>query len=156
MKFAQVQVDGEGVSYTNYDGALLEIVFQGESSERRVSISYQLVEPADGLLISAPDSAAPDRALFCVVDNETERAQYWVPCIDHPQVRTTVSYSLSGPERFQYFANGAEDGVSTADGVHTAGFNLKQPCPSYLLCIAVGELISIVIATLHRSPSAAH
>jgi len=78
------------------------------------------------------------------VDNETERARYWLPCVDHPSVRPTLSFHLRADSRWTILANGLHVGeVDNDDGTTTSTWRLEQACPSYLTCFAIGEFIRV-------------
>ena len=136
--------DGNKLTWS-YDGKKLSIDWlepftKGE--ERRVAASYRVSKPADGLYFSKPTSQYPDQAWFAASDHETERARHWLPCIDLPNVRTTLTFRLRAEERFTILANGflVEETVND-DGTKIASWRLDQRCPSYLVCIAIGDFI---------------
>ena len=105
-------------------------------------INYRVEAPLTGMSFSWPDDAYPNQPRHVITDNETERARYWLPCIDHPNVRTTVDFHLRGDSQWTYLANGELDGEDLHDdGSKTVHWKLEQPSPSYLLCIAVGDLV---------------
>ena len=131
----------------NYDGHKLAIhwtePFQA-GDERKVEVSYKVVKPVDGLIFSQPDDAYPEQGWYAVTDHETERARYWLPCIDLPNVRTPLDFHLRADERFTILANGALIGeITHDDGTKTAHWRLEQPCPSYLICFAIGDFIRV-------------
>jgi aminopeptidase N len=138
-------VDDHALNW-NYNGKNLTVnwaqPFQvGE--ERRVEVSYKVVKPVDGLIFSQPDEFYPEQGWYAVTDHETERARHWLPCIDLPSVRTTLDFHLRADERFTILANGAlVKETGHADGTKTAHWRLDQPCPSYLVCFAVGDFVT--------------
>ena len=128
-----------------YDGRHLHITWHegfSDGEERELLITYRVEDPMTGMGFSWPDDYYPDQPRHVITDNETERARYWLPCIDHPNVRTTVDFHLRGDSQWTYLANGAHAGEETHDdGTKTVHWKLEQPSPSYLLCIAVGDLV---------------
>jgi aminopeptidase N len=128
-----------------YDGQRLQITLADApepGDEVRVRVTYRVVAPAGGLYFSAPDNDDLARPLFAATDNETERARYWLPCIDAPAVRTTAAFALRADASLTALANGRLDGEETHDdGTRTTRWALEQPCPSYLLCFVVGDLV---------------
>jgi len=141
-----VDPDGAPLGWT-YDGARLEVTW-AEAAElgrrRRVAVSYAAVDPLDGMRFSVPDDAHPDRPLWVATDHETERARYWLPCIDHPTVRVPLDFHLTAPSDLTILANGAlvlED--DHGDGTKTAHWRLEDPAPSYLTCLAIGDLVRV-------------
>ena len=58
-----------------------------KNEERTVSVKYIIDNPITAMYFSFPDEKYPNRPEYCVTDNESERARYWLPCIDHLSVR---------------------------------------------------------------------
>ena len=147
-------VDFEEVNVLDPDGHELTWYYDGNNftidwvepfaaaEQRRVEISYRVVEPVAGLYFSKPSDAYPDHAWYMASDNETERARHWLPCIDLPNVRTTLDFHLQAESRFTILANGIlKEEIDNGDGTKTAHWKLEQLCPSYLVCIAIGDFI---------------
>jgi aminopeptidase N len=129
-----------------YDGRKITLQWAEpftESEQRQVEVSYRVVKPVAGLYFSQPDEAYPDQPWYATSDHETERARHWLPCIDLPNVRTTLDFHLRAESRFTILANGylvEED--ENGDGTKVAHWRLEQLCPSYLICIAVGDFVT--------------
>ncbi len=145
-------VDLEDLRVDDADGAALEFAYDGKEiratwvepfaagETRRLRVLYRVVEPVTGLVFSAPDEAYPDRPLYAATDHETERARYWLPCIDLPSVRTTYGLRLTAPGDLTVLASGARQRIdNNGDGTQTALWSLDYPCPSYLICVAIGD-----------------
>lgn len=144
VDFTDLTVDGQGESLdTAYDGKKLTVVFRDgfSAGERRdVTVRYAVVEPASGLLFSKPTAAMPDAAWFAVTDHETERARHWLPSVDHPSVRPSLAFELTTDARFTTLANGKRVAeTKNADGTVTTRYELRERCPSYLTCFAIGD-----------------
>lgn len=123
------------------DGDHLRIVWAEEAvrgAERTVEIRWSVRAPVSGLVgPSAGWDAA--RGPFLVSDHETQRARYWLPCIDHPSVRPRLDISLTVPAGHHALATGAMvEEVGHDDGTRTVRWTLAEGCPSYLTCIATG------------------
>ena len=135
--------EGRGLSHT-YDGKKIRITWEEafeSGEERRVAVSYRVHRPNSGLYFSHPSEDYPDRARWAATDHETERARHWLPCVDHLNVRTTLSFHLRADESFHILANGALTQTEARDdGTKVAHWELDFPCPSYLVCFAIGEL----------------
>ena len=107
VDFDDVSVSGP--DEWRYDGKAIELTWTepfGAGEERDVSVRYRVEKPISGLLFSAPDEAYPRRPLFVVTDHETERARYWLPCVDYPTVRTTFEFRLTAPAELTILASG--------------------------------------------------
>ncbi|KAJ1344562.1 hypothetical protein BSLG_000086 [Batrachochytrium salamandrivorans] len=94
---------------------------------------------------SKPYTGFPDRVLHAITDHETERARYWLPIVDLPAIRTTLSFAITAPEAYLAYANGSFDGetVDATNHTRTTKYSLKTPCPSYLICVAVGDFVTV-------------
>lgn len=74
---------------SRYDGEVIHLLWEepfGPNEERIVKFSYTVLEPIDGLFFSTPDEGYPKRPTYVIADHETERARYWLPCVDYPAV----------------------------------------------------------------------
>lgn len=136
--------DGAALTW-HYDGKKLTIRWEqpfAAAEVRHVEIAYRISEPASGLYFCRPDDHYPAQPWYAASDHETERARHWLPCIDLPNVRTTLAYHLRADARFTILANGfLESEQEHGDGTKTAHWRLDQPCPSYLACIAIGDFV---------------
>jgi aminopeptidase N len=147
VDFLDVDVsDPDGNELTwHYDGEKFRVIWQAEFSAgeaRRAEIRYRLERPVAGLYFSSPDDDYPDAPRWAGTDHETERARHWLPCIDLPQVRTTLTFALRSDESFTILANGERTGEQRHDdGTKTVNWKLDFPCPSYLVCFVLGELV---------------
>src|SRR5690606_27759050 len=146
LEEVSVLSDGRPIRF-RYDGKLLRIDWEEpflHGEERRIEVRYRVVEPLTGLLFSRPDARYPDRPLFVASDHETERARYWLPCVDYPAVRTSFDFHLTARRDLTILANGVHVGdTEHGDGTKTAHWRLEHPCPSYLCCVAIGRFIRV-------------
>ena len=95
--------------------------------QRQVAVTYVVERPITGLFFSVPDEAYPTRAEYAVTDNETERARYWLPCVDYPSVRTTFEYHLRADTSMLAVANGRLVGTEAHDdGTATTTYGLPR------------------------------
>ncbi|KAL2917678.1 hypothetical protein HK105_202551 [Polyrhizophydium stewartii] len=147
--FLDLEVTGAGVTH-RYDGQSITLSWStpfGPNEKRVVRFKYTIEKPISGLYFDVPDEhykGFPDRMLHVITDHESERARYWLPVVDFPAVRTTLSFEITAPQQFQAVANGALVGETVnAQGLKTTKYKLDTPCPSYLICLAVGDFVSI-------------
>lgn len=66
------------------------------------TIAYTGV-PADGLIIS--ENRYGDRTFFG--DNWPDRAQNWIPCVDHPSDKATLEFLVYAPAHYEVISNGS-------------------------------------------------
>ncbi|ORZ38836.1 peptidase family M1-domain-containing protein [Catenaria anguillulae PL171] len=146
VAFEDVQVAGDGIESFEYTGKEIHIVWSKaftKGEERKITVTYSVERPTSGLFFNIPSLDYPSNGTYVVTDHETERARYWLPCVDVPAVRTKLTFRLTAPAAFEAVANGQLRG-STVDGdLKTTIYELDFPCPSYLLCLAVGDFVSI-------------
>lgn len=76
-------------------------------------LSIILVQPEfpfllkSGLYFSYPTKEYPERSTYVMSDHETEKARYWIPCMDLPTVRTTLSFFITTAKDKVALANGS-------------------------------------------------
>ena len=101
LEFVYCRAEAEGVE-AEYDGQRLRVRWStplAVGEEREVRVAYAVEAPRAGLYGSPHAAADPHASPFVITDAETERARHWMPCVDHPSVRTTLDWSLrSGAE----------------------------------------------------------
>lgn len=135
----------KGPNRWDYDGNIINLFWDTpftKGEKREASIEYEINNPISGMYFSYPDENYPDRPKYVVTDNESIRARYWIPCIDHLSIRCSVDFFLTSDIEHFIIANGKIIGVNdNGDGTKTAHWNQSFPCPSYLMTLAVGEFI---------------
>ncbi|KAJ3400756.1 hypothetical protein CcCBS67573_g05043 [Chytriomyces confervae] len=137
-----------GVDSWDHDGKILELHWaKGFDGEKVVDIDYVIEKPIAGLYFHVPNEVVPDRALHVITDHETERARYWLPCVDVPLVRTTLEFVITHSTHHTAVANGAH--ISTTPNADNAAVSTtiyklaNHTCPSYLICWAVGDFVTV-------------
>jgi len=93
-------------------------------------------QPKDGLIF-ANDR---DGKASATGDNWPNRVHHWIPCLDHPSAKATVSFTVAAPAREQVVANG-KFVTMTRNGVAPTlwRFDETKPIPAYCMVIAVSE-----------------
>jgi aminopeptidase N len=139
-----VSDDGHSLSH-RHDGTVLELTWDAPvpaGEERRFTVRWTVEDPLAGLVFGGDSASTPGAGAFVATDHETERARYWLPCVDHPSARTTLELHLTVPEEHRALASGAKVGeLVHDDGTRTVHWSLDFPCPAYLLCFVAGELV---------------
>ncbi|KAH9263524.1 hypothetical protein BASA83_013080 [Batrachochytrium salamandrivorans] len=142
---------GEHELVHRYDSQTIALTWAtpfGPQEERKVQFKYTVCKPISGFYFDVPSkpyTGFPDRVLHAITDHETERARYWLPIVDLPAIRTTLSFAITAPEAYLAYANGSFDGetVDATNHTRTTKYSLKTPCPSYLICVAVGDFVTV-------------
>ena len=66
-----------------------------------------------------------------------------LPCQDTPSVKTSYSATIRAAEQFTILMSAIRDGEdSVSEGTRTSKFTQKVPIQSYLIAIAVGDVVS--------------
>jgi aminopeptidase N len=100
-----------------------------------VSISYH-GKPKDGLILSTDKAGKP----AAVGDNWPDRVHHWIPCLDHPSAKATITFSVTAPAHDLVVANGKLDRVDNASSTtRTWTYVEAVPIPTYCMIIAVGD-----------------
>jgi aminopeptidase N len=132
-----VAVDSQEARFEHSNGRLNVTVPTPKPRDTRllVTITYHGT-PKDGLILSSDKSG--NRS--AVGDNWPDRVHHWIPSLDHPSAKATVTFTVTAPERNLVVANGAFDKVeTTANATRTWTYNERSPIPPYCMIIAVGQ-----------------
>ena len=113
---------------------------RGDSGHYRVRLAYD-GRVTDGLIVRR-DSAG--RWTY-FGDNWPNRARYWLPTIDHPSDKATVTWSVNAPLNRVVVANGTRfqreaSGAGSRARV-TSRWREDRPIPTYLMVIAAAPLV---------------
>lgn len=149
LRVSRVRVDGRDAGFRQ-DSAH---VFVAVGRERRDTMQVAVVyggEVKDGLIIST-DSAGRWQAFG---DNWPDRARHWIPSIDHPSDKATVTWTVRAPSALRVVANGSlleETPLAQAGavGVPERGpgprtltrWRESRPIATYLMVIAAAPLV---------------
>lgn len=137
LETRSVTVDTKPVSFTHRNGKL-EIKL-AEAANPGTKIVIEVVyqgKPKDGLIMSADKDGKPS----AVGDNWPNRVHHWIPTLDHPSAKATITFNITAPSREEVVANGRLDHVATtANGSRTWTYSQGVPIPPYCMVIAVGQ-----------------
>ena len=92
--------------------------------------------PKDGLIFTNDRDGRPS----ATGDNWPNRVHQWIPCLDHPSAKATVSFTVAAPPRELVVANG-KSVTMTRNGAAPSlwKFDETKPIPAYCMVIAVSE-----------------
>jgi len=133
--------EGQATRFTLRDpvellGRALEIEITPQT--QWVNIDYSTRPEAAALQWLDPAQTASKTAPFLLTQSESILARTWVPCQDTPGVRMTYEATVRAPRGLLALMSAENPTADSADGVYH--FQMRQPIPSYLLALAVGEL----------------
>lgn len=141
LKIAEVFVDAKKVDFTlgNHDpilGQPLEVTITPDT--KSVQIYYTTSPGAEALQWLTPQQTAGKELPFLFTQSQAILARTWVPCQDSPGIRFTYDAKVTVPGNLLALMSASNPQEKNATGVYT--FEMKQPIPSYLLALAVGDL----------------
>jgi aminopeptidase N len=142
LKVDRVTLDGQPRRFRRTDSTLLVPLPRGDTGTFRVRVVYG-GKVTDGL-IARQDSA---RRWTYFGDNWPNRARYWLPTVDHPSDKATVTWSVRGPTTRTVIANGSqiERRVSGTGrrARATTRWRESKPISTYLMVIAAAPLVRV-------------
>jgi leukotriene-A4 hydrolase len=147
LRILKAEVSTDGTTYTTTSfvladahpilGASLTIELPDEVV--RVRIEYLTTPYTPGLQWLEPQQTAGKKKPFMLTQSETIHARSWIPLQDTPQVRVTYHARVRTPRELLAVMGAANNPQALGDGEYD--FVMPQPIPSYLIALAVGELV---------------
>lgn len=139
-----VQIDRAPSDFV-YDGLRLTLPLSPTvNSVRDTLIAYVAYNGVvrDGLTIQQDDRGR----WTAFGDNWPERARFWIPCVDRPDDKATVTWNIIAPSDRQVVANGSLvrripfDSTSGNNHFSLTVWNESEPISPYLMVVAVAPL----------------
>src|ERR1041385_6974969 len=132
-----VTLNSNPVLFVHKDGklsvALPQPVSRGDALT--ITVNYH-GKPKDGLVLTNDKDGHPS----AVGDNWPDRVHHWLPVLDHPSAKATVTFNITAPADEEVVANGRLDHVeTTAIGQRTWTYSEGVPIPPYCMIIGVGQ-----------------
>ena len=103
-------------------------------------------EVKDGLIMQADEKGR----WYAFGDNWPNRARYWLPTVDRPDYKATVTWNVTAPSDSRVIANGELMGERRLPSEQSRGlkprtltqWKTSRPIPPYLMVVAVGPMAS--------------
>ena len=145
-----VQIDGQAASFVHRDGKLQVKSKQGFNPGSRITLSITYHgKPTDGLVLARDKDGKPS----AIGDNWPNRLHHWIPSLDHPSAKATVTFNVTASSNDMVVANGRLDNVKTAGmGTRTWTYTESAPIPPYCMIIAVGDFAKLPSLTPSVTP----
>ncbi|HEY1402718.1 MAG TPA: M1 family metallopeptidase [Pyrinomonadaceae bacterium] len=100
----------------------------------RLSVVYH-GRPVDGLILTNDKDGHPS----VTGDNWPNRVHHWIPSLDHPSAKATVTFRITTPANTVAVANGRHEGggsgLSATEWLYTQG----TPIPPYCMIVFIGR-----------------
>lgn len=103
MKVSEVLSKGRQIGFEQ-DANALYLKVNAKAGDKAAYTVVYTGTPKDGLIISK--NKYGDRTFF--TDHWPDRAHQWLPCIDHPSDKATVTFTINAPEHYTVVANGVK------------------------------------------------
>ncbi|MEP6921314.1 MAG: M1 family aminopeptidase [bacterium] len=139
--FGDLAVDGVSIAdapaqFTRTPGKLNVILSSPPASGSRITVSVKYHgRPSDGLILK-PDK---DGKASAVGDNWPDRVHQWIPCLDYPAAKASVSFTVTVPKQNLVVANGRLVRVQDSGESRTWSYDERAAIPPYCMIIAVGQ-----------------
>jgi leukotriene-A4 hydrolase len=105
---------------------------------KKVSIHYQTSKGAEALQWLDAQQTAGKKFPFLFTQSQAILARSWVPCQDSPNLRFTYDADVTVPKDLIALMSASNPQTKNESGEYH--FEMKQPIPSYLLALSVGDL----------------
>jgi aminopeptidase N len=137
LKIETVTVDSRPAAFTHKNGKLrIDLPHRSQpGTQHSVTVAYH-GKPKDGLILTNDKDGKPS----AVGDNWPNRVHHWIPTLDHPSAKATITFNITAPAVNEVVANGRLDHVQTAaGGSRTWTYSEGVPIPPYCMIIGVGQ-----------------
>ena len=146
VDFGDLTVDGvtlNGTSYTflrKNDKLHIDLADAAKPGTPYILEVQYHGKPKDGLMLTNDKDGKPS----AVGDNWPDRVHHWIPTLDHPSAKATITFNITAPAREEVVANGRLDRVETsANGQRTWTYSEGVPIPPYCMIIGVGQFARV-------------
>ena len=137
----RVTLNGSSSTFLRKDGRLHFALPQAASpgDEYVIEVFYH-GKPKDGLILTNDKDGKP----AAIGDNWPDRVHNWIPVLDHPSAKATITFNITAPANQEVVANGRLDHVeTTASGQRTWTYSEGVPIPPYCMIIGVGQFAKV-------------
>lgn len=105
---------------------------------KRVSIYYNTTDKSEAVQWLNPQQTAGKKHPFLFTQGEAILTRTWIPCQDTPGKRITYSAKVKVPKDLMAVMSAVNPTKKNETGIYT--FSMKQPIPTYLIALSVGDL----------------
>lgn len=142
LDFGEMPIDAVTVSGSparfERQPELLEVTLERAATrgdKLNLTVTYH-GRPKDGLIFTKDRDGNPS----ATGDNWPNRVHQWIPCLDHPSAKATVSFNVAAPSREGVVANGKFVTLTRNGNAPSLWrFDETKPIPAYCMVIAISE-----------------
>lgn len=137
MAIDAVSISGKPVRYEKFANTLNVLLPQVASNGKqlKITVAYHGL-PKDGLIFAADRDGNPS----ATGDNWPDRVHHWIPCLDHPSAKATVTFTIAAPSRNLAVANGKLVSMTTNGADQSVWtFAETKAIPAYCMIVAVNQ-----------------
>ena len=133
-----VDVNGQRAGFRRTPETILVALPKGSGGTLRVAVTYH--GPVEDGLIVRTDSAGRWTGFG---DNWPNRGRHWIPSVDHPSDKATVTWRVRAPEARTVVANGTlVERRALGNGSALTVWRESRPVPVYVMVIAAAPLVA--------------
>src|SRR5260370_15540571 len=136
MAIDSVSLNGEPAPYDR-QSELLNVQlprFSKNGEQVSIMVTYH-GRPKDGLIRANDRDGKPS----ATGDNWPNRVHQWIPCLDHPSAKATVSFTVAAPRRDVVVANGKFVATTPNGAQNVWKFEEAESIPAYCMVVSVTE-----------------
>jgi len=104
--------------------------------------------PTDGLIFDTDRDGNPS----VTGDNWPNRVHHWIPCLDHPSAKATVTFFIHAPPGEVVVANGKQNTLDQLPLPSIQVFEETKAIPAYCMVIAISQGVKIDAADKTVTP----
>jgi len=105
---------------------------------KKIAIYYNTTDKSEALQWLNPQQTAGKKHPYLFTQGEAILTRTWIPCQDTPGKRITYSAKVRVPKELMAVMSATNPKVKNDKGIYS--FTMKQPIPTYLIALAVGDL----------------
>lgn len=105
---------------------------------KKISIYYNTTEGSEALQWLSAQQTGGKKYPYLFTQGEAILTRTWIPCQDSPARRITYSAKVKVPKDLMAVMSADNPIKKSENGIYT--FEMKQPVPTYLIALAVGDL----------------
>lgn len=115
------------------------LIIDIEEGTKTVTVYYSTSPTAAAIQWLDKEQTAGKKYPFLFTQSQAILGRTWIPCQDSPGLRITYSARIKCPKELMAVMSASNPTALSADGVYH--FNMPNPIPSYLLALAIGDLV---------------